>query len=126
MGQPLTIHNQTPDEIWVEWRSFPGGIFQVANYNISPWASRAHSAEAVTYEIIITHKGKKFRSTFYGGGTASWTFNGTNIINNIGNINRSESLSPAENGTVAVPLNHPVVKSIVSYFQSLEVPSLQQ
>lgn len=124
MGQPLTIHNQTPDEIFVEWKT-AGGVFQVAAYHIGPWASRAHSAEAVWYEIYIVHKGKRFHSTFYGGGTASWTFNGTNIINNIGNINRSESLSPAENGVVSVPLNHPVVKSIVSYFQSLEVPSQQ-
>ena len=125
MGQPLTIHNQTPDEIFVEWKTSPGGVFQVAAYHISPWANRAHTAEAVWYDIYIVHKGKRFTANFYGGGTASWTFNGTNIINNIGNINRSESLSPAENGVVAVPLNHPVVKSIVSYFQSLEVSPQQ-
>ena len=122
MGQSLTIHNQTPDEIFVEWKTAPGGVFQVAAYNIGPWASRAHSAEAVWYDIFITHKGKRFHATFYGGGTASWTFNGTNIINNLG---RSESLSPAETGVFTVPLNHPVVKSIVSYFQAIEIPSQQ-
>ena len=54
-------------------------------------------------------------------------FNGKNIINNLGNINRAETgdfadtKSPAESGVVSVPINHPVVRSIVSYFQNLKL-----
>lgn len=126
MGQPLTIHNKTPENIFVEWKTV-GGVFTVASYNINAWSSQQHTEEAVWYDIYIIHNGNKFVATFYGGSSASWTFDGKNIINNIGNVSRSETgdfadtKSPAESGVVSVPLNHPVVRSIVSYFQNLEV-----
>lgn len=124
MGQPLTIQNQTSEDIFVEWRSSPGGVFAIANYSIGAGQRRSHTAEAWWYEISITHKGNRLMRVFNGSVAASWAFNGTHIYST--GRSESESLSPAESGVVTVPLDHPVVKSVISYFQSLEVSPQQQ
>lgn len=76
MGQPLTINNTTPDEIFVEWRSSPGGLFKVASYNIGGYQKRSHSVEAWWYEIYIYHKGRQFVRNFNGAQPSNWAFNG--------------------------------------------------
>ena len=124
MGQPLTIENMTNEDVYIEWKSSPGGIFNVAAYSIGARQKRSHTAEAWWYDIYFYHKGNKLVKTFNGSVAASWKFHGVNIYHS---GYRQQSVSPIENGVLTVPLDHPVVKSIVSYFQSLEVkPSIQQ
>lgn len=118
MGQSLTIENLTYDNIFVEWKSSPGGVFNVASYNIGARQKRSHTAEAWWYDILIYHNGKKFMRTFNGSVATIWAFDGVNLYTK---GYSQEPVSPAESGVINVPLDHPVVKSIVSYFQNLEL-----
>lgn len=117
MGQPLTIQNKTNDGIYVEWKT-AGGVFVVAGYSIGANSSRTHTEQAVWYDIYITYKGKQWKQVFYGGSPATWQFNGQGIQEIIG---RSES-SPApknEAGVISLPLDNPVVNSVVLFFKNL-------
>lgn len=117
MGQPLTIQNKTKEGIYVEWKT-AGGVFVVSGYSIGANASVTHTEQAVWYDIYITYQGKQWKQVFYGGASATWQFNGQGIQEIIG---RSES-SPApknEPGVISIPLDNPVVNSVVLFFKNL-------
>lgn len=117
MGQ-LTITNATKLRITVTWRPAVQGAPPTDIYTIAAGDSNTHDAqEPILYEVTIrTLTGKPFEKNFFANRKAHWTFDGTDIIE----VPFEKSLVqkiPLEPGPAYIPIDHPLVQSILKYLK---------
>jgi hypothetical protein len=94
--------------------------FKVAGYSINANSSGTHTEEAVWYDVVITDQGKQHKATFYGGSSATWIYDGTNILFVTGKTEPSAKAFSTEHGQLSLPLNNPTVQKVIAFVKALD------